>query len=114
MYIGVYLCSSGLVLGLTLLILTAVTRSEAGWGQIRRQLARFMLLAAGLIIFSLVVFIILSAITGILPVAGSSSYSLPQDYIEYGLSGWLILALGLAGIFSPALAAVWLHHQHKL
>ena len=114
MIIGAYLCSSGFVLVATLLLLTALTRSAANGGEIRQQLARFSLLAASLILFGLVVFIGLSAFTGILPIFRSGSYNLPQDYIEYGLFAWFILLIGLAGIFSPVFTALWLHRQHKL
>lgn len=112
MYIGVYLCSSGLVLGLTLLFLAAQIGAEASGRQIKQLFARFMLITISLIIFCLVLFTTLSIFTGILPAFGSSgSYSLPQDYFAVGLFGWFILLIGLAGILSPVVTAVWLHKQ---
>jgi len=114
MYIGVFLCGSGLILGLTLLVLIAGLRPEALVSQSVRQFARFILISAGLSIFSLVLFIILSVFTGILPISGRGSYSLPQDYQAYGLFGSFILLIGLAGMLSPVFTAVWLRQQHKL
>lgn len=114
MFIGVYLCGSGFMLGLTLLVLIAGLHPDAMVAQSVRQFARFILFSAGLIIFSLVLFIFLSVFTGILPTAGAGSYSLPQDYLAYGLFGWFILLIGLAGIFSPVFTAVWLRQQHKI
>lgn len=101
MLIGVYLCSSLLVLGLSLLVLTAVTK------------ARFVLITGALILLGLIAFVGLSALSGILQIGQPGSYSLPQDYIAYGFFGWLILAIGLLGIFSPALTAFWLRRRQQ-
>lgn len=111
MFIGVYLCSSLLVLGMSVLALTAVTKPETQWRHIKRYIAKFLLITGGLILLGLIAFVGLSAVSGILPFGQTSSVSLPQDYIAYGLFGWLIMAIGLLGILSPALTAVWLRRQ---
>ena len=115
MFIGVYLCGSGFVLGITLLFLMAGMQAEAKGRQIKKQFATFLLKTVSLILICLVLFTTLSIGTGILPAFGNSgSYNLPQDYLAYGLFGWLILVIGLVGIFSPVFTAVWLHRHRKI
>ena len=113
MFIGVYLCSSIFILCLTLLIVTAVGRSETPWHKRNYAWSRFILTAASSIFACLVLFIALSALTELLPVASAGSYNIPQDFLAYVIFGWFILAIGLTGIFSPIFAAFWLHRQHQ-
>jgi hypothetical protein len=53
----------------------------------------------------LVVFVVLSAVTGLLRLAQPQSSRLPNDYIGAGLLGWVSLAIFVIGVLSPALAA---------
>lgn len=115
MFIGAYLGSSGVIFLITLCLLTAVASPDKAFWRRRQQLARFALLSLGLSGLGFILFLGLSVVTGILPPVGSvGSYSLPQDYLAYGLFGWFILFVAAVGILSPALTAVWLHKHHQM
>ena len=55
----------------------------------------------------LAVFVVLSAVTGLLRLAQPQSSRLPNDYIDAGPLGWVSLAIFVIGVLSPALAALW-------
>lgn len=114
MFIGAYICSSGLVFLVALGLLTALSSADDPVGRWRQQIVKYTLLSLGLSGVGLTLFLVLSAVTGILPVGGAGSYSLPQDYLAYGVVGWLILLIAIGGILSPAFTAVWLHKRHQI
>lgn len=115
MFIGAYLCSAGIVFLLTLCLLTFIGYPDKHFWRQRQQLIRFALYSLGLSGLGFILFLGLSLVTGILPPFGSvGNYSLPQDYLAYGLFGWFILFVAAVGILSPALTAVWLHKHQQI
>ncbi len=105
MFIGVYLLLKALVFAFILLSRfksRSVSRQADhthGW---LRLFAGYALLLS---LLSLVAFIFLSVWSGIIAIGTSSSYSIPQDYISFGVLGWFVLAIGFIGVLSPLLAA---------
>jgi len=115
MFIGAYLFSTGVVFLVTLWLLTAVVSSDKPFLRQRQRLARFAFYSLAVSGLGFILFLGLSLVTGILPPIGSSgSYSLPQDYLAYGLLGWFILFVAAVGILSPALTAVWLRKHQQI
>jgi hypothetical protein len=55
----------------------------------------------------LAAFITFSIQAGIVAIGIPSTSSIPGDYLQLGINGWMILALGVLGILSPGIAA-WL------
>ena len=55
----------------------------------------------------LVAFIALSVQAGIVAIGVPDAYSIPNDYLQLGFNGWMILAVGALGMLSPGIAA-WL------
>lgn len=107
MFIGAYLCGSGLVYLALLVLLVVRAKPQAAAGNFRKRLTRYSFVAAGLSAAGLVAFLGLSAAAGLLRLGQAGSYSLPDDYVALGAAGWLIMLVGLAGLLSP-LAAVFL------
>ncbi len=98
MFIGAYICLSGLVWLVGLLVCRPA----------RRQCGRHSAVAIGLAATGLVLFILLSLWLGLVQFGTAYNLSIPEDYI--GRGGWGIgtLVVGLAGVLSPFGAAVWL------
>ncbi|MDX1414060.1 MAG: hypothetical protein R3293_07705 [Candidatus Promineifilaceae bacterium] len=106
MFIGVYLFLTAVIFFIILL---------SRFGKFETDRARhWLLLFAGysllLALLDLAAFIFFSAWSGILTIGSSSSYSIPQDYLSFGLLGWFIFITGMVGILSPLLAA-WLANK---
>jgi len=113
MFIGVYLCGSGLVFLIAFLALSAAADVDDTVGRLRQHFTKFGLTAAGSSLLGLILFIGLSVATGLLTLGQSGDYSIPGDYIELGVRGWLILLIGALGILSPALTAVWMRNNRR-
>jgi hypothetical protein len=97
MYIGVYLC------------LTGIFYWAGAWWLTRRRL-RPRGYAAGAwaaSLIMLVLFEILSIWAGLVPYRGAGSFSYPGDYLAFGFAGWLIMLLLPAGFLAPLLIAAW-------
>lgn len=106
MFIGVYICGSAFAYlsALSGLILLAQTREKVETP--RRRLLRFSLLALLFSSLGLFAFMGLSTMAGILRWGQWQTHRLPQDYIEYGAGGWVIMAIGVFGLLSPLLVAL--------
>ena len=102
MFIGTYLCATSLIFFLILVGLIIFVKPTMS------QIARYFGGTVFLSSLGLTLFIILSSWTGIFSFGVTSSYRIPQDYIGNGAVGWVILILGILGILSPALSAIWL------
>ncbi len=102
MFIGTYLCAASLVFFLILVGLIVFVKPTMS------QIARYFWGTVFLSSLGLTLFIIFSSWAGIFSFGVASSYRIPQDYIENGAVGWVILVLGILGILSPALSAIWL------
>lgn len=107
MSIGVYLCGSLTVAGLALVGLLAGFPEDTLWGAVRRKLRLFAMFGALFPAIGLVIFLLLSAVTGLIRLAQPQSSRLPNDYIGAGPLGWVSLAIFVIGVLSPALAALW-------
>lgn len=97
MYIGAYLCLTGLFYW-------------AGALWLARRNLRLRWYAAGTwtaSLVALIVFEILSIWAGLVPYRGAGSFSYPGDYLAHGLTGWLIMLLLPAGFLAPLLVAAW-------
>ncbi|MCI0393731.1 MAG: hypothetical protein L0332_07350 [Chloroflexi bacterium] len=103
MFIGVYLCMSGLVYWLGVAALAST----------RRHFALYSLLSFVLVLGAMAAFIGLSAVTDLMPVGGAGSWSYPGDYLVHGPVGWAIMLLPLVGLVAPLLAGLWLERRNR-
>jgi hypothetical protein len=101
MYIGVYLCLSGLFLIICLLILPRV----------RRRLGLFIGLSLLTIISPFVLFELLSIYLNIVPAGENVNFNYPADYVDKGIIGWFVTILPLLGILSPIMISLLLTRQ---
>jgi hypothetical protein len=97
MYIGVYLCLSGLAYGSGLVLLLLR----------ERKVARFSILTWGAAILLLLSFELASIVTGLVPYREDGSFSYPGDYLSGGPAGWIIAPLLPLGFLSPLILAWW-------
>lgn len=97
MYIGVYLCLSGIFYLFGLIWLARPSR----------RVLIYTGLAWLLAIVGLVVFEGFSALTGIAPFGEANSFSYPGDYLARGPLGWALMLVLPLGFLSPLLLAVW-------
>jgi hypothetical protein len=113
MFIGTFLCAAGFVYLLTLFLGLMAMRGETAVGTARQLTSRFTLRSFLLIIVGLIAFIGLSAWRSIVQFGVAHSFSIPQDYINAGLSGWLILLIGIIGIMSPIILWQWTQKSYR-
>jgi hypothetical protein len=105
-FVGAYLCASIGIAGLSLAALLARTPDDTRWGVVRRRMRFFGVWGVVLPTLGLIVFLSLSTVAGVIRIGQAQSSSLPQNYVEAGPLGWVTLAVAVAGILSPALAAL--------
>jgi hypothetical protein len=74
-------------------------------GRFRRRILAFSLLSFALVGLGLLLFLGGSLWTGVLVLGEPREYRLPEDYLELGLSGVLILTIAVLGLLSPLVAA---------
>ncbi|MGE5222817.1 MAG: hypothetical protein ACM3PY_10275 [Omnitrophica WOR_2 bacterium] len=106
MGIGVYLCWLG---SLYLIILLLVPRLRPRMG-----IYGVATLISGMLI--LILFVLLSAGVGLMRFGQPFNLSIPQDYIQRGWAGYLLLIIPALGLLSPAIVAfllVRLNHGRK-
>ena len=106
MFVGVYLCLSGVSGALALAILILFVHPHATVCWLRARLLRCAGLALPVNIGGLIAFVGLSAWAGMLHFGRAESYRLPNDYLARGPIGWSLLALAYLGILAPMLIAV--------
>lgn len=97
MYIGVYLCASGVLFLL-------------GPGWLLRRGGRwpgYIALAGGLSAVALLAFEILSAAAGLTTIGRPGHFNYPGDYLASGPVGWGLMLLPPLGVVSPLLVAWW-------
>jgi len=102
MYVGVYLCLSGI----------AFLAGAAILSRARRPLWRYALLAVVPVAACFIAFEVLSSAVGITPPGARIDWSYPGDYTSHGLGAWLIALLPLAGAAAP-LGIALLLRRHK-
>jgi hypothetical protein len=102
MFIGAYLCATSSIFFLILVGLIIFVKPKLS------QITRYFWGTVFLSGVGLALFILLSSWAGLFSFGVASSYRIPQEYIENGAIGWAILLLGILGILSPALSALWI------
>jgi hypothetical protein len=105
MFIGAYLCTGGFVYLAVLFWLVLRGANEETVGRFRSRLFTFSVLSFALVGLGLLLFLGGSLLTGVLRIGEPQEYRLPQDYLQLGLSGVLILVIAALGLLSPLLAA---------
>jgi hypothetical protein len=108
MFIGAYLCVSGFIFVLSLLVLFALFPNSSTVPGLRKQVFTFAVLSFAVIGVSLTAFISLSALVGLMNFREAGSWSYPNDYLAYGPIGWIIMILLPLGILSPIVILIWL------
>ncbi len=101
MFIGVYLCLSGIVWVLGLFIFL----------QARIRIGTYSALAALLAASGLILFTLISTEMGLVRFGVPYSLSIPDDYYARGVLGLAALLVGIAGVLSPLLAAGWVNRR---
>jgi hypothetical protein len=114
MFIGAYLCTGGIVYLLVLLVLVLQARNAESAGRLRRRLLIFSLVSFALLGLGLLLFLGGSLWTGMLVIGEPQEYRLPEDYLELGLSGVLILIIAALGLLSPLIAAYYVTRKTAL
>ncbi len=109
MFIGVYLCLSGIIWVLGLFIFL----------QARLRIGAYSALAVALAATGLILFILLSMGMGLVRFGTPYNLSIPDDYVARGVLGIGALIVGIVGILSPLYAAIWVsrrkgHHNAQL
>ena len=105
MAVGVYACASLGIAGLSLAAMLSAFPDEARWGSVRRRVRLYFLWGALFPAVGLVLFLILSAVAGLLRLGQTQSLDLPAEYVGAGPLGWATLVVFVLGALSPALAA---------
>ncbi len=101
MFIGVYLCLSGMVWLLGLFIFL----------QARLRMGLYSALAIALTATGLILFTLFSMALGLVRFGTPENLSIPQDYIARGAVGVGVLLVGIVGILSPVYAAWWVNRK---
>lgn len=101
MYIGVYLCLSGLFILICLLILP----------RLRKRRALFIGFSLLTIISPFVLFELMSIYLNITPAGGNANFNYPADYVDKGILGWFVIVLPLLGILSPIMISLLLTRE---
>lgn len=112
MFIGVYLLISALVIGLGIWLLVMLADSRLPLYQSRRDTRAFFGRSVLLVGLFLLLFVGLSALTGLMRFGQATSWSYPHDYVAFGPLGWLIAVLPLCGVVSP-LVVLWHIRRHR-
>ncbi len=103
MGIGAYLCLLGLLYFIILLVVPRLRPQMGIYG-----VATFLV---GMVV--LILFVLLSTWVGLMRIGQPFSISIPQDYIQRGWSGYLLLLIPSLGILSPAIIAFLLVHKNR-
>jgi hypothetical protein len=101
MYVGVYLCVSAMVFLASFFLLVPV----------RHRLLRYSLFSLVIVIFALLAFELLSLFTGLRQRGWVASWSYPNDYLNAGLVGWIIMLFPILGLLSPLLLALYVRKR---
>jgi hypothetical protein len=104
MFIGVYILLAMIAFLSNLFLRMRGGANQFNNGRSRQWFGNYAILSLIMVTIGLVSFIALSVWTGILSIGVSTSYSIPQDTIKLGFTGWITLLIGMAGILSPFLA----------
>ncbi|WP_420643502.1 hypothetical protein [Candidatus Leptofilum sp.] len=104
MIFGVYLFLSSLIFLPFFIKLSFSSQENRQERDKRHQLRVYIAKSFIFVMTGLTLFTLLSSWQGLLKFGVATDFSFPQDYIEAGLLGWFIMAIGLAGVLSPIFA----------
>ena len=113
MFIGVYLCGSGVFFFGSLAAVFFLTKGTTTVMELRQRLLRYAAIALPSAIIGLAAFLGLSWVTGLLRLGEAGNFNLPGDYIEFGILGWGILLIGMVGLLSPAWALLLISNNKR-
>ena len=111
MLMGIYFFAVFVVYLFTRFILISIVQRDTAVYTTRHQLtqhARYTLL---LTLVSFAVFTGPSIWQGLIKFGTLTNFRFPQDYLEAGPAGWIILIIGLIGILSPIIAMIWINNS---
>lgn len=80
----------------------------------RIRIGRFTIISLVFSLLTVFLFYLFSWMTGLVQFGVSQTWAYPQDYLEAGLTGALIMFLPVFGVLSPVIAAWWVNHQKKV
>ncbi len=97
MEILAFLCLSSLawVVGLAIVIPTSL----------RRRVVTYTLVSAAIVVVGLLLFELVSWLTGLVRIGQAQTLSIPQDYLSRGTLGVVLLLIALVAILSPVIVA---------
>ena len=110
MLMGIYFFAVFVVYLFTRFILISIVQRDTAVYATHNltQYSRRMLLLT-LVCFA--VFTGLSTWQGLIKFGTLTNFRFPQDYLEAGPAGWIILIIGLIGILSPIIAMIWINNS---
>jgi hypothetical protein len=108
MFIGAYLCVSGLVFLTGLLVLAALADWSIPAHRLGRRVFTYTALSLSASLLGLTTFIVFSILAGLMPFRGAGSWSYPADYFSAGPVGWVIFIMPLLGLVAPLGVLLWL------
>jgi len=102
MFIGAYPCLSAIVILLGFAVVSVTLRNrQTGAAGDGPTPGRYFLLSVPISIGGLMLFVTLSLVVGLMHTGGAGSWNYPQDYIESGFFGWIIMALPVISLLAP-------------